>query len=88
MKPNLFDAHAAGAYAEGPPRMVPGYGDLHRMVSMLLAERAPQDARVLAIKALAVAHPGWTFDGVDPSPAMLQLAARTVGQPRSPHADA
>jgi tRNA (cmo5U34)-methyltransferase len=86
MKPNPFDAQAASAYAEGPPRMVPGYGDLHRMVSMLIAERAPQDARVLVlgagggleIKALADAHPGWTFDGVDPSPAMLQLAAKTV----------
>jgi tRNA (cmo5U34)-methyltransferase len=57
------------------------------MMSLLLAERTPPDGRVLVLgaggglelKALADAHPGWSFDGVDPSPAMLRLAERTVG---------
>lgn len=55
-------------------------------VGMLLAERAPVDARILVLgaggglelKALAEAHPGWSFDGIDPSPDMLRLARQTV----------
>lgn len=91
MKPNAFGAHASSSYAEGPPRQVPGYGSLHRMVSMLLAERTPGDGRVLVLgaggglelKALAEAHRGWTFDGVDPSADMLELARQAAG----PHID-
>jgi tRNA (cmo5U34)-methyltransferase len=60
------------------------------MVSLLLAERTPQDGRVLVLgagggqelKALAEAHSGWTFEGVDPSPDMLHLAEQVAG----PHA--
>lgn len=74
-------------YAEGPPRLVPGFADLHRMAAILLAERAPQDARVLVLgaggglelKAFAEAHPGWSFEGVDPAAEMLKLAERTLG---------
>ena len=74
-------------YAEGPPRFVPGLADLHRMSGILLAERAPADARVLVLgaggglelKAFATAQPGWRFDGVDPAGEMLKLAARTLG---------
>ncbi|WID97190.1 methyltransferase domain-containing protein [Bosea vestrisii] len=84
------DPAAAARYAEGPPRFVPGFADLHRMAAILLAEHAPVQARVLVLgaggglelKAFAEAHPGWTFDGVDPAPEMLKLAVRTVG----PHA--
>ncbi|WP_412051585.1 class I SAM-dependent methyltransferase [Hoeflea sp. Naph1] len=87
MKPPAFDASAAGSYAEGPPRQVPGYESLHRMVSLLLAERAPSDGRVLVLgagggqelRALADAHPGWWFDGVDPSAEMLELARQVAG---------
>jgi tRNA (cmo5U34)-methyltransferase len=90
MKPPAFDAHAASSYAEGPPRQVPGYSSLHRMVSLLLAERTPPDGRVLVLgagggqelKALAEAHSGWSFDGVDPSTDMLRLAEQVAG----PHA--
>ncbi len=32
------------------------------------------------LKALAEAHPGWSFGGVDPSPEMLRLAKEMVGQ--------
>lgn len=78
---------AVARYAEGPPRLVPGFADLHRMVALLLAERAPDDARVLVvgagggleIKALAGTHSGWRFDGVDPSAEMIGLAEATLG---------
>lgn len=81
------DPEAVARYAQGPPRFVPGFTDLHRMTGILLAERAPAEARVLVLgaggglelKALAEAHPGWTFDGVDPAAEMLALAARTLG---------
>src|SRR5690554_5464622 len=81
------DPRTVSRYAEGPPRFVPGFADLHRMTGILLAERAPRDARVLVLgaggglelKALADAHPGWTFVGVDPSAPMLELAERTLG---------
>lgn len=84
------DPQAVARYAEGPPRFVPGFADLHRMASILLAERAPETARVLVLgaggglelSAFAEARPGWTFDGVDPAREMLKLAKRTLG----PHA--
>ncbi|MES2788571.1 MAG: class I SAM-dependent methyltransferase [Planctomycetota bacterium] len=80
------DPQAVAQYREGPPRIVPGFADLHRMTTLLLAERAPADARILVLgaggglelKTLAQAHPGWTFDGVDPSAEMLNLAEQTL----------
>lgn len=87
-RPWQFDDPAVVArYVDGPPRFVPGLADLHRMAAILLAEHAPATARVLALgagggmelKALAETHPGWTFVGVDPAPAMLALAADTLG---------
>jgi tRNA (cmo5U34)-methyltransferase len=92
MHPDTVVAHfadpaAVARYAEGPPRFVPGFADLHRMSGILLAERAPDNARVLVLgaggglelTAFATAQPGWSFDGVDPADAMLKLAARTLG---------
>ncbi|MGB3481306.1 MAG: class I SAM-dependent methyltransferase [Mycobacterium sp.] len=81
------DPDAVAHYADGPRRIVPGYHALHAMAGILLAERAPTDARVLILgagggletKALAEAFPQWTFDGVDPSAEMLALAERTLG---------
>ncbi len=86
-----FRAGHARAYAEGPPRQVPGFDGLHRMSAMLLAERVPEKGRVLVLgaggglelKALGDAHPGWVFDGVDPSGDMLRLADRIAAA----HAD-
>lgn len=83
---SFFDERAAASYIDGPPRKVPGYMDLLRMTGMLLAERTPPQARVLVlgagggleIKALADAHPQWSFDGVDPSGPMLRLAENTI----------
>jgi tRNA (cmo5U34)-methyltransferase len=87
---SAFDAAHASSYASGPPRQVPGLAGLHRMTSLLLAERVPTHGRVLVLgaggglelKALAEDHAGWTFNGVDPSAEMLRAAEQTVG----PHA--
>lgn len=84
---SAFDQAHARSYAEGPPRQVPGFTGLHRMTSMLLAERVPPHGRVLVLgaggglelKALADDHAGWTFDGVDPSADMLRTAGVIVG---------
>ncbi|HLZ85497.1 MAG TPA: methyltransferase [Caulobacteraceae bacterium] len=81
------DPVAAARYADGPVRFVPGLADLHRMAILLLAERSPEDARILVLgaggglelKAFAEARPGWSFDGVDPALAMLEQASRTLG---------
>lgn len=87
MTGNFFDAQAARNYAERPKRQVPGFESLHRMVSMLLGERVPEQGRVLVLgaggglelKALAEAHAGWRFDGIDPSAEMLALARDVTG---------
>lgn len=81
------DPQHVARYLEGPPRFVPGFADLHRMATLLIAEQASDDARVLVVgaggglelKAFAEAPANWTFDGVDPSAEMLKLAARTLG---------
>lgn len=75
------------AYADKTARIVPGLRDLHKMASVLMAERAPADARVLVLgaggglelKAFAELQPAWRFDGVDPSAEMLALARTTLG---------
>ncbi|MDP3226523.1 MAG: class I SAM-dependent methyltransferase [Acidovorax sp.] len=77
---------AIARYAEGPRRNVPGYDSLLPMVRILLAERVPANGRVLVVGAgggleledMARAHPGWRFDGVDPSQPMLDLAAQRL----------
>ncbi len=87
MRPNLFDDKATISYADGLPRRVPGYATLHQMVSLLLVEQVPVDGHILILgagggqelKALAEAHPGWSFDGVDPSAEMLSLAKKEMG---------
>ncbi len=81
------DPQAVARYSEGPPRIVPGYDGMQRMTTLLLAERAQEDARVLVLgaggglelQAFAQAHPGWIFDGIDPAPEMLRLAERMLG---------
>lgn len=84
---SFSDPDAVARYGEGPRRFVPGLEALHRMTGLLLAERAPSDAKVLVlgagggseIQALAESHPGWTFVGIDPAAEMLRLAERTIG---------
>ena len=83
----LFDHTAVPGYAERTARLVPGLADLHKMACVLLAERAPAQARVLVLgaggglelKAFAEMQPDWRFDGVDPSGEMLEQARSTLG---------
>ena len=80
------DRSAVATYATDTPRKVPGLADLHRMTALLLSEQAPGAAHLLIVGAggglelasLATAKPGWRFTGVDPSPAMLDLARVAV----------
>jgi tRNA (cmo5U34)-methyltransferase len=81
------DLQSVARYAEGPRRLVPGLEALQRMALLLLAERAPKDARVLVLgagggmelKVFAEAQPAWRFDGVDPAAPMLKLAKEVLG---------
>lgn len=81
------DPQAIAHYTDGPPRMVPGYVGMQRMTTLLLAERVGSAGRVLVVgaggglelKMFAEAHSNWTFLGVDPSAAMLQLAKQVLG---------
>jgi tRNA (cmo5U34)-methyltransferase len=79
--------HAA-RYAEGPKRFVPGFDGLHRIMTQLLQETVPVDARVLVvgagggleIRTLSQAMPDWRFCGVDPSGEMLAQARTLLGE--------
>ena len=81
------DPSALNNYAEKTARLVPGLRDMQTMAALLVAERAPESAKVLVIgagggmelKALAEAHPQWRFVGVDPSQPMLDLATAALG---------
>lgn len=87
------DPEAVARYAESPRRLVPGFHHLQQMAALLLAERVPEDGRVLVLgaggglelKTFADFQPGWRFDGVDPSAEMLKLAKLTLG-PLAPRA--
>ena len=84
---HFSDPEAVASYAERARRSVPGLDLLHRIVEQILAESVPDDGRVLVVGAggglelrhLAERHDGWTFDGVDPSAQMLELARETMG---------
>jgi tRNA (cmo5U34)-methyltransferase len=66
---------------------VPGFLALQQMALVLLAERVPEDGRVLVLgaggglelKTFAERQPGWCFLGIDPSAEMLKLAKNTLG---------
>ena len=87
------DPSTASSYIEGARRSVPYLPAVHGIVDQILAETVPADGRLLVVGAgggleltyLAERHDGWTFDGVDPSAPMLQLAEHTMG-PRAARA--
>ncbi|XZE44166.1 class I SAM-dependent methyltransferase [Pirellulaceae bacterium SH467] len=86
-KSAFSDTKTVARYPEGPIRFVPGFVDMHRMTTVLLAERVPERGQVLVLgaggglelTAFAEAEPSWCFDGVDPSLEMLKLAEKTLG---------
>jgi tRNA (cmo5U34)-methyltransferase len=81
------DPDAVAQYAEGPPRLVPGFVDLQRMTLILLAESVGESAQILVLgsggglelKVFAEAKPNWSFVGIDPSAEMNRLALTTLG---------
>jgi tRNA (cmo5U34)-methyltransferase len=83
---HFSNGETVARYAEGPPRFVPGFFDIHRMASVLLRERVPADGRLLVLgaggglelKSFAEWNPRWRFVGVDPSAEMLALARTTA----------
>lgn len=78
----FIDPDTISSYARMAERNVPALRDLHCMVSLLLAEKVPRDGRILVLgaggglelRAMARLNPDWSFDGVDPSPQMLDQA--------------
>lgn len=80
------NAGMIASYADETPRKVPGLADLHRMAMLLLSEYAPASAHILVVgaggglesRAFAEAQAAWHLTGVDPSPAMLDLARQTL----------
>ena len=87
IKEAFADAEAVAHYAEGPPRLVPGYFGMQRMTTLLLAEHVAEEGRVLVLgaggglelKVIAEAHPKWSLHGIDPSAAMLNVAEQGLG---------
>lgn len=81
------DPASVASYATTLSRNVPGVPVLHRLTDQILSETVPQSGRVLVVGAgggaeltyFADQHAGWTFDGVDPSVPMLELARDTLG---------
>ena len=49
MQPTPFSGPTVSSYADSARRQVPGLVDLHRMTTMLLAERMPANGRVLVL---------------------------------------
>ncbi|MEW6255079.1 MAG: class I SAM-dependent methyltransferase [Pseudomonadota bacterium] len=82
----FLDPALVRSYVVDAPRKVPGLNDLHMMTTLLLEERAPGPAHILVvgagggleIRAMAGVRPDWRFTGVDPSPAMLDIARQTT----------
>lgn len=74
-------------YADNAARLVPGYAHLQQMTALLLAEKAADNAHILVLgagggqelKTIAKMQPTWTFDGVDPSAEMLDIAKAHLG---------
>jgi len=84
-----FDEEMAAVYDDkGPKRFVPGYGVFQQLIPLLLDAELGDDASVLVmaagggaeLTALAATRSSWRLTGVDPSPAMLDLARRKLSQ--------
>jgi tRNA (cmo5U34)-methyltransferase len=84
----FYDPEIVSQYAEGPPRFMPGYGDMQIMTAILLAERAADNGAILVLgagggmemRAFLNLQPQWRLTGVDPAVQMLDLARATLGR--------
>jgi len=85
---NFTDPERVARYTTlGPSAFMPGHAGVLQMVGVLLAESVPDEGVVLVVgagggldtSAMAKAGPTWRFVGVDPAPAMLELARTVVG---------
>lgn len=84
---SFSDPEFVADYAAKPPRFVPGFHDMQRMAAIMMAENAPDKARILVLgaggglelKVFAEWNADWNFLGVDPSAEMLELARTTLG---------
>ena len=88
MARHFVDPAKVEAYlTQGPPAFAPGHGGMLQMMGVLLEERVGTNGTVLVVGAggglevryLAGIKPNWHFVGVDPAPAMLDLARATAG---------
>ncbi|MBX3020122.1 MAG: class I SAM-dependent methyltransferase [Bdellovibrionales bacterium] len=83
----FFDKSPSGAYDERNRKLAPISDNLHFLTGLAL-KGLPADARILCvgvgtgaeILGLAHAYPGWTFDGVEPSAAMLDDCRKRLDQ--------
>jgi tRNA (cmo5U34)-methyltransferase len=77
-----FDMEMAREYDKGIRRALPTYDALFRMVQSFLRAHVKDAANILVVGAgggneivtFGKANPSWTFAGVDPSEAMLEVA--------------
>jgi tRNA (cmo5U34)-methyltransferase len=78
----VFDMERAREYDKGIRRALPTYDALYRMVQSFLRANVCDSANVLVVGAgggnelvtFGTANPTWTFTGIDPSDAMLEVA--------------
>lgn len=83
----FFNQEMADAYDRRNSALAPISDSLHFLTRLVLAD-LPVDARVLCvgvgtgaeILSLAMAYPGWSFVGVDPSDEMLAVGRRRLEQ--------
>ena len=85
---NFVDPERVKHYVEiGPPAFAPGHGGMLQMTGVLLGEAMPAYGRLLVVGAgggleigyLASVEAHWSFVGVDPASAMLDLARAVAG---------
>lgn len=80
------DPDRAANYSDGPAKFLPGFVDMHRMVTVLLRERVPQTASILVhgagggleLDAFARSNSDWSFVAVDPAKAMIDEARKRL----------
>jgi len=85
VSPKFFNREIAEAYDGRNSALTPISDCLHFLMHLVLADQ-PVNARVLCvgvgtgaeILTLAIANPGWSFVGVDPSGEMLEVGRRRL----------